>query len=81
MAPKIDTLSGFRIYINTHDHGPPYVHVVKDQANLRVYLDDINPPVVVRGKWRQREIREVAAFVRSRRAAYLRRWIEIGHRA
>ncbi len=80
MAPRIETHGRFAIYINTHDHGPPHVHVMHGRANLRVYLDDVNPPEVVRGKWRQAEVREIAAFVRDRREAYLRRWLEVDPR-
>jgi hypothetical protein len=38
LSPTIDLSGGFRVIINTKDHPPAHVHVVKGDCNLRVYL-------------------------------------------
>ena len=77
MAPRIDEVAGFVIRIYTHDHGPPHVHVSKDGANLRVYLDDEHPPKYAHGQMKEADERRAIQIVRARRWRYLMKWSEI----
>lgn len=77
MAPRIDEFAGFVIRIYAHDHGPPHVHVLKEKAELRVYLDDEHPPENVRGRMKVSDRRVALRIVATRRMAYLARWEEI----
>lgn len=77
MAPRIDAWRGFVVRINTHDHGPPHVHVVNSDVDLRVYLDDLHPPRIVKGSMAVRDVRAAAEYVRQRRDFYLEVWREI----
>jgi len=77
MAPRIDEWRGFAIRINTHDHGPPHVHVVNADVDLRVYLDDMHAPKIVKGSMRVNDLRAVVRYVCQNRDRYLERWKEI----
>lgn len=78
MAPRIDEFAGFVVRIYSHDHGPPHVHVLKGNAELRVYLDDEHPAENVRGRMKVSDRRVALRIVAVRRELYLARWEEIG---
>jgi Domain of unknown function (DUF4160) len=80
VAPKIDEFAGFVVRIYSHDHGPPHVHILKGNAELRIYLDDEHPPENVRGRMKAADRRIALRIVALRRGLYLARWEEIGPR-
>lgn len=41
MAPTAIYEGGFQIIVHLNDHEPPHVHVRRDGADLRVYLNDL----------------------------------------
>ncbi len=77
MAPRIDEAFGFEIVINIRDHPPPHVHVLRDEADLRVYLTGNRPAERKYGRMKSADERRAIAFVRKNRATDLARWREI----
>lgn len=77
MAPRIDEFAGFVIRIHWDDHGPPHVHVRKEGAELRIYLDDGHDAEYLRGKMKASDERLALRIVSVRRDAYARRWREL----
>jgi hypothetical protein len=77
MAPRIDEWAGFEVRINTRDHEPPHVHVCKDDANLRVFLDRDSSAEYCYGRMKASDERAAVRLVNKRRSRYLQRWREI----
>jgi hypothetical protein len=77
VAPKIDDALGFEVVINLRDHPPPHVHVLRDEADLRVYLSGHRPAERKYGRMKAADERRAIALVHERRAVYLAKWKEI----
>ena len=67
---------GFEVFIHIKDHEPPHVHVLKDDADLRVWLD-MDREAELRGTMKRSDVRKALLLVAERRAQYLARWNEI----
>lgn len=75
--PKIDEAGGFEIVINRKDHPPPHVHVLRDDADLRVYLTGRRPAERKYGRMKAADERRALALVQKNRDVYLAKWKEI----
>jgi hypothetical protein len=65
---------GFRIVIHTDDHEPAHVHVKRDGADLRVYLDAELPAERVFGRLKAVDERRALRIVEKHRATLLAVW-------
>jgi hypothetical protein len=77
VAPKIDDIGGFEIVINRRDHPPPHVHVLRDDADLRVYLTGSRPAERKYGRMNSANERRAVSLVKKNRETYLAKWKEI----
>jgi hypothetical protein len=66
--------SGFRIVVRTNDHAPAHAHVIRDGADLRVYLSGNRPAERVIGRMRHVDEQKAIRLVAKHRALLLVIW-------
>ena len=73
--PRVLQVAGFEIYIFTHDHIPPHVHVFRggDEAIIVIENGDVRESYMSR-----RDLREARRIIEEHRGFLLQRWQEIG---
>jgi hypothetical protein len=74
--PRVLEVNGFRIVIHTMDHEPAHVHVQRDGADLRVYLE-IERAEYAYGKMSRTDERNALKIVAQHRELLLASWIGI----
>ncbi|UYY57364.1 DUF4160 domain-containing protein [Sphingomonas sp. S2-65] len=73
--PTILRLDGYRFYFFSHEpNEPPHVHVDRDSATMKVWLDRVE---LARNRgFRPREINAILGLVEAHRTALLEAWHE-----
>jgi Domain of unknown function (DUF4160) len=67
-------LEGFLIRVNSDDHVPAHVHVIRDGANYRVFLSGTRPPEAVAGRLKRSDVRRARRIVAEHRDELLAIW-------
>lgn len=79
MSPTVWREGGYAFVINTAEHAPPHVHVLKAGAEVKILIGEINQkPAIMRA--RGISVHEVTAALRmvsNLQAKLLARWREI----
>jgi hypothetical protein len=73
--PTVLRLNSFRFYFFSHEpHEPPHIHVDRDEASLKAWLE---PVALARNRgFRPREINAILVMVEEHRPALLEAWHE-----
>ena len=73
--PTLFRQDGFRVVINTDDHEPSHVHVLKEETEVKIDLgSETKPPTIVFSRGKRSDARKALALVIDRQTNLLEAW-------